>query len=107
MATDRDKELDGLQSELNRPNIEQPDEKTPQQGGLCFLNHHRICGADCVAYAGDQPLPADRCFMLSSAIMIAAQIDVLVPELMKKAKPAKQGPTPQIEPPDIFPRRKQ
>ena len=71
---ERDEELDAVARELREvPHIEKPDEKDPGRGGLCFLNHARVCGPDCVAYdSASVPHPADRCFIVGGLLEITA-----------------------------------
>lgn len=70
----RDEDLEQVMRDLrtdlsnDRPYIEKPDELTVDVGGGCFLDRHRICNAECVAYLGDElPTPVERCAVLSSA----------------------------------------
>lgn len=103
MATDRDKELDALQADLRKPapHIERPDELTPEQGAMCFLDAHRVCGADCASYIGENPLPHERCWVLSglSGIVLATE------ELIQIRKERAANPFTSlgaIPPPDPF-----
>lgn len=101
MSTDRDKELDTLQADLKRPFIEKPDELVPEQGAMCFLDKHRVCGADCASYLGENPLPADRCVVLSSLSGIVLATDELI-QIRKERAAAPRAAVPNIPPPDPF-----
>lgn len=106
MSTDRDTELDALQADLRKPvpHIESPDEMTPGQGALCFLDQHRVCGPDCASYIGENPLPSERCLVLSSLSGIVLATD----ELIQIRKDRIKNPlvaAPPIQPPDPFGKR--
>lgn len=104
MSTDRDKELDEVQAELRKPvpALERPEEITPQQGAMCFLNVHRVCGADCAAYIGENPLPHERCLVLSSLSGIVLATDELIQIRKDRAAAPFASPVPQVTPPDPF-----
>lgn len=102
---DRDKELDAVQAELRKPvpALERPEEITPEQGAMCFLDVNRVCGADCAAYIGENPLPHERCLVLSSLSGIVLATDELI-QIRKDraAKDVTAAPVPQIPPPNPF-----
>ena len=68
--TDREEKLDELERELrkriDKPYIEQPDERDVGIGGACFLDRKRLCGPDCTSFIDPQaPTAAERCTILS------------------------------------------
>jgi hypothetical protein len=83
MTTDRDTELDALQKELRSepatPFIRRPEELDVKDGSLCWLNGHRVCGADCVAFAGEEaPTPAERCMILNQFGLMSTLPSLLI-----------------------------
>lgn len=102
MSTDRDRELDELQAELNKPvpHIERPDEVTPEQGALCFLDRQRVCGPDCASYLGENPLPRERCLVLSSLTGVVLAVDELIQ--IRKDRAASPFAPHAVPPPDPF-----
>jgi hypothetical protein len=103
MSTDRDKELDAVQAELRKPvpHLERPDAITPEQGAMCFLDMHRVCGADCASYIGENPLPHERCLVLSSLSGIVLATHELL-QIRKDRARNVVCPPPNIPPPDPF-----
>lgn len=96
----RDADLEALMQDLrsDRPYIEKPDEMTVDVGGGCFLDRHRICNADCVAYLGDDlPTPVERCSVLASATSGLRLLEQLV-QLGRADQRTKAAPPP-IQPP--------
>lgn len=104
MSTDRDKELDVLQADLRKPvpHIESPDEMTPGQGAMCFLDRLRVCGPDCASYIGENPLPSERCLILSSLSGIVLATDELIQIRKNNAQVHTAPAVPQVPPPDPF-----
>ncbi len=103
MSTDRDKELDEVQRDLGRPYIHEPDEKEIGQGAMCFLDRERLCGPDCASYIGENPLPHERCLILSSFSGVVLAVDELIQIRKERAQRAPSVTvTPSIPPPDPF-----
>ena len=101
MSDDRDKELDELNkmfcaSEKPGPHIEHPDEKMVGSNGLCWIDVHRLCGPDCVAF-GDPSAeePMQRCSVLSIGNGILVQLRI----------PRQRVSGPEFLPPDPMPRK--
>lgn len=97
---DRDEDLEQLMGELrsDKPYIEKPDELTVDVGGGCFLDRHRVCGADCTAYLGnDLPTAPERCAVLAGATKGLQLLEQLV-QLGRSDHRLKQTPAP-VPPP--------
>jgi len=48
--TNRDEDLDQLERDLKAPYIESPDRLAIGDGSMCWLDAHRKCGPDCIAF---------------------------------------------------------
>jgi len=85
----RDEELDAAQEVLRQgtPYIHPPEERE-QLGGMCWINHNRVCGADCMAYDPEAPEGYEKCRVLG-----AAQMLIQLPPV----KPASVALHPQIQ----------
>ena len=104
MSTDRDKELDALQADLRKPvpHIESPDEMTPGQGAMCFLDRLRVCGPDCASYIGENPLPSERCLVLCGIAKGMQAVEEFF-QIRKESSQVHIAPViPPVPPPDPF-----
>jgi hypothetical protein len=93
---------------LHHPDLKEDDAR---HGLVCFMDHNRVCGPDCMAYLSDPPEQADyrgqqwaNCMLLVNAhragkhLTIVAQV---VSEFTQKSKAhaADQARAGQVPPP--------
>jgi hypothetical protein len=98
--TSREEELKQLVRDLSTdPYIEKPEEISTDVGGACFLDRHRICGADCTAFTDPHaPTAAERCTLLTG---VNAGLELFQELIQLRKQPARPAP-PDIRPPDPF-----
>ncbi len=96
MPSPRDDELDAVQRSLERPYIEEPDERDVDIGGACFLDQKRRCGPDCTAFNTDElaPTALERCHLLHTAQQGFVLLQQVMDRLTRPSVPVVSVPAP-------------
>jgi hypothetical protein len=107
--TTRDEELDEVERALHVPYVESPDEVNIPRGGTCWIDQHRPCGPDCVAFnvQRDTANTADQCLhlvhreeSLAGKASIIAGIERVLSQLVQIRRQQSQD-TPPPAPPKV------
>ncbi len=97
------------------PYLEEPAEIELRNGEACWINHIRVCGADCIAYnidevdtAGSPVQGPTKCMLIVLGGQMASELGALVQlkqRAMKQAQTPAAQPMPPIGAPFIPPRK--
>lgn len=83
------------------PHIEGPEEIEVRNGEACWINHIRVCGADCIAYnidevdeAGSPVQGPTKCMIIVLGGQVASELGALVQLKQRALKQAQTSASP-------------